>query len=271
VPFDTHVHLEHPALGAPRLTWERARAAGVDRLLAVGVGPATWSETVAAADVIGVDVALGIHPELVPELDDATLDAALAALPARLVDARAIAVGECGLDGPSGDLDRQIAVLRAHLRIARELSLPVCLHVFRVQERALAVVREAGPLPAGGVVHSYSGSAELVRNWARLGFSFAFGGALTRSNARRPQLAARAVPDELLLAETDAPFQPAGEDARDRAHGEPADLPLVLAAIAAARGVDPATIVALTDANAQRLFGPRRDPIRGRTGSGGPP
>jgi len=269
VPFDTHVHLEHPALGSPRLAWERARAAGVDRLLAVGVGPASWSETLAAAEgLAGVDVALGIHPELVPELDDASLEAALAALPARLVEARAIAVGECGLDGPSGDLDRQISVLRAHLRIARDLALPVCLHVFRVQERALAVVREAGPLPAGGVVHSYSGSAELVRSWARLGFSFAFGGALTRNNARRPQLAARAVPDELLLAETDAPFQPAGDDARDRSHGEPADLPRVLAAIAAARGVDLATVVALTDANARRLFGSR---VRGRTESGDPP
>lgn len=255
--FDTHVHLEHPRL--PPDLGARAQAAGVDRLLAVGVHPATWADTVASARALAevrADVALGIHPEVVPELDDATIDAALCALPDRLARARAVAVGECGLDGPTGDLERQERVLRGHLAVARDLHLPVVLHVFRVQERALALVRAFGPLPGGGVVHSYSGSAELVRPWAKLGFYFGFAGAITRSNARRPRLAAAAVPPDRLLLETDAPFQPAGADARDRAYGEPADLPVVVTALADARGTSVDRVLEETDENARRLFGP---------------
>lgn len=255
--FDTHVHLEHPRL--PPDVGARAKAAGVERLLAVGVHPSTWDDTVAAARALGevrADVALGIHPEVVPALDDATIDVALRGLPDRLAGARAVAVGECGLDGPTGDLERQERVLRGHLAVARDLQLPVVLHVFRVQERALALVRAFGPLPAGGVVHSYSGSAELVRPWAKLGFYFGFAGAVTRSNARRPRLAAAAVPPDRLLLETDAPFQPAGADARDRAYGEPADLPLVVTALAEVRGTTPIEITSLAQANAVHLFGP---------------
>jgi TatD DNase family protein len=126
--------------------------------------------------------------------------------------------------------------------------------VFRVHGPALQLLKEFGKLSAGGVVHSYSGSAELVRDYLKLGWSFSFAGAVTRSNAKRPLDAARAVPLEHLVVETDAPFQPTGADARDRKRGDPADLPQVVDAIARARGLDPEELAARTTENARRIF-----------------
>ncbi len=257
--FDTHTHLDHAAFDRPGEgageVWRRAREAGGARALLVGVAPSTWSRTVDVARALpGMGHALGVHPQVVPELDDATIDDALRALPDLLVRTGAIAVGECGLDGPSGDLDRQARVLRAHLAIANDLALPVSLHVFKVHGKALEVLRAIGRIRHGGVLHSYSGSAELVRAYVDLGWSIGFAGAITRTNAKRPVLAARATPAEHLVIETDAPFQPTGGDARDRTRGEPADLPEVLAAVAAARGEDPGEVARRTTENARRIF-----------------
>lgn len=254
--IDTHVHLDDAAFveGAAEV-WRRAREAGVEAAVAVGVEPSSWARTVAvAAELPGVRVALGIHPQCVPALDDKTIDDALDELPDRLRAVSAVAVGECGLDGPAGQLERQERVLLAHLAIARELALPVSLHVFRVHGPALRLLKQFGPMPAGGVLHSYSGSAELVRDYLKLGWSFAFAGAVTRSNAKRPLTAAMAVPLEHLLLETDAPFQPTGADARDRTRGEPRDVYDVLASLAHARGVSAEALAEATTANARRVF-----------------
>jgi TatD DNase family protein len=253
--IDTHVHLDADVFGDASAVWGDAQRAGVEAAIAVGVDPDSWGNTIAIARALpGVSVALGIHPQTVPHHDDASLDRALAELPELLAKTGAIAIGECGLDGPAGDLERQKRVLRAHLGIARDLALPISLHVFRVHGPALSLLREFGKLPAGGVVHSYSGSAELVRDYLKLGWSFSFAGAVTRSNAKRPLDAARAVPLEHLVVETDAPFQPTGADARDRKRGDPADLRQVVEALAIARGVDVEELAERTTANARRIF-----------------
>lgn len=254
--IDTHVHLDADVFDADRgALWAAAQKAGVQQALSVGVSPASWNETVVVASTLpGVRCALGIHPQVVPTLDDAAIRTAMAALPKFLADSRAAAIGECGLDGPAGDLDRQKHCLLMHLDLARQLKLPVSLHVLKVHGAALTLLRAFGPLPAGGVVHSYSGSTELVREYLRLGFSISFAGAVTRSNAKRPISAAQAVPREHLLMETDAPYQPSGADARDRNRGEPADLAAVRDALAMARGQDATDIDELTSENARRIF-----------------
>ena len=250
--FDTHVHLDSAPLD--ERAFAPAREAGVVSAVAVGVSPAGWSRTIEVARAAGVSHALGIHPQVVPELDDRTLDDALARLPSLLRESGAVAIGECGLDVPSGDLERQKRVFLAHLEIARSLHLPISLHVWKAHGPAVALLRDFGALPGGGVAHSYSGSAELVRDYLARGLCISFAGGITRSNAKRPKLAARAVPIDRLVIETDAPFQPAGADARDRKHGEPRDLGLILEALAAARGDDPDELAERTTDNARRIF-----------------
>ena len=107
---------------------------------------------------------------------------------------------------------------------------------------------------AGGVVHSYSGSAELVPAYLDLGLSLSFAGPVTYANASRVCEALRRVPRERLLVETDAPDQtPEPQRGQGRAN-EPAFLPAVIAAVATIRGEAAAAVAAYTADNARRLF-----------------
>jgi TatD DNase family protein len=147
-------------------------------------------------------------------------------------------------------MERQVAVLAGHLALARKHRLPVMLHALRAHDALLALLERDG-LPSGGVLHSFSGSAEQVAPYARLGLHFAFAGPLTWERARKPVLAARAVARHRLLLETDAPDQtPRPHHGRN----EPAFLPLVAAGLAAALGVAVAEVDEVTSANARRLF-----------------
>jgi TatD DNase family protein len=260
--IDTHCHLDRPEFDADRAeVLARARAAGVAVVLVPAIGPAGWAQLAAwAAATPGVRFGLGIHPQLLPELDPAGDAGRLAELDAALARGGAIAVGECGLDGPAAlpgsgpwpaPMDRQLAVLRGQLALACKHRLPAMLHCLRAHEPLLALLAE-GPLPRGGVLHSYSGGADQVAAYAARGLCFSFAGPLTYERARKPQLAARAVPRDRLVLETDAPDQ---TPRPHRGRNEPAYLPGIAAALAEALGLPAAEVEALTTRNARALFG----------------
>jgi TatD DNase family protein len=257
--FDSHCHLHSDRVGA--LAGEliaRARAAGVHGFLLAGVDPDGWhDEDALAAAHADVFVSYGVHPQIVAELDDAATDAAVAALDRALARppqrARLVAVGEIGLDAVGArkaSLDRQERAFRAQLALARRHELPVALHVLDAHARALAVLADAGVPRAGGVVHSYSGSAELARDYLALGLHLSFAGPVANERARKTRAAAAVVPRERLLVETDAPDQTPAP--HRPAPNEPAFLVAIVAALAQIRG-EP-DVAAFTDANARRLF-----------------
>jgi len=258
---------------------ERACAAGVSGVLLAGVDAPGWRDAAVLQARLGdrLDVALayGIHPEVVCELAEpgqaggaSRLDEQLTAL-ARAARGEPLtageaplplphAIGELGLDGrepkPAAPdrLVPQERVFRAQLALARELDLPLVLHVVRAHAPALRILQRDGVPRRGGVVHSYSGSAELAADYLRLGLHISFAGPVTYPEARRVHAAAKAVPSERLLVETDAPTQtPWG---RRPAACEPAFLPDVLAALALHRGQPWAELAATTETNARRLF-----------------
>src|SRR5262249_47569199 len=138
-------------------------------------------------------------------------------------------------------------------RAARAVKRPLVVHVLRAHDAAPRILREEGAAEVGGVMHSYSGGAHLVPVYRELGVCFSFAGPVTYANAKRPIAAARAIPDELLLAETDAPDQAPAPHRGGRS--EPAFVAAVIAGLAVARGTTPEAIAALTTANARRLFG----------------
>jgi TatD DNase family protein len=251
--IDTHCHLDVPAFDADRdAVIARAAAAGVAGLLIPAIRPRTWDAVCALAHrhaAAGVRYALGIHPQIVPELAPDELAGDLTARLA-LAARDAIAIGECGLDGGTGAHALQEQIFRAHLRAARETGKPLVIHVLRAHDAAPRILREEGPVT--GVLHSYSGGAGLVGVYRDLGLAFSFAGPVTYGNARRPLEAARAVPAALLLAETDAPDQ--APAAHRGGRSEPAFVAHVIAGLAAARGATTAEIAALTTANARRIF-----------------
>ncbi len=248
--IDTHCHLDVAAFDADRdAVVARAAAAGVHGILVPAIRPRTWPHVIALARAHRtIRIALGIHPQIIPELDpDELLDEAV------LAAHDIVAVGECGLDGGTADRDRQEQIFRAHIRAARSLRKPLVVHVLRAHDVAPRILREERAHEVGGVLHSYSGGADLVPIYRDLGFAFSFAGPVTYDNARRPLEAARAVPPDLLLVETDAPDQ--APAAHRGGRSEPAYLPAIVAGLAAARGEPVDEVAARTAANARRMFG----------------
>lgn len=264
--IDSHCHLDVAAFDDDRAAvLARAAAAGVRGVLVPAIRPATWAALIRMADdaagaAPAFAIALGVHPQAVPALDDG--ERAIARdLTAALAAARTpamVAVGECGLDGATGDQPGQERIFRAHLRAARELGLPVVIHVLRAHDVAPRILREERIGDVGGVMHSYSGSPDLVPIYRDLGLCFSFAGPVSWDGARKPIAACRAVPADRLLAETDAPDQAPSPHRGGRS--EPAMVGAVIAALARARAEDVAAVAAATTANARRLFGPRLAP-----------
>jgi TatD DNase family protein len=259
VYFDTHCHLDFESFGADRKqVVARARDLGVTNLFVPGVSQRRWAEQVRALSRIeGICVGFGVHPYWAREVPSARNE-----LPQKLEAALkahgAVAIGECGLDAPFAkregvSLDVQEAVLRPQLELAQRLELPVVLHCVRAHGRLLECLERLGPLPAGGVMHAYSGSPELVQRYARLGMYFGFGGAATRPRAKRAKAALECVPGERLVLETDAPDQPPPWLQGQR--NEPAEIIAIAAKLAQLTGSSPEELAERTRQNGRRLFG----------------
>ncbi|MBF5042821.1 TatD family deoxyribonuclease [Aggregicoccus sp. 17bor-14] len=255
--IDTHCHLDASRFDPDRdAVLARAWAAGLTGLVLPAVGPADWEDVLAwPGREPRVQVGLGIHPQLLPHLPERDDEAHLARLDALLARGGAVAVGECGLDGPSlpgAPLERQLRVLRGHLELACRHDLPVLMHCHRLHPALIALLKEV-PLPEAGVLmHSYSGGVELARFYLGRGCHFSFAGPVTWANARKPLDALRAIPLERLMVETDAPDQTPVPFRGTR--NEPGHLPRVLEGMARVRGEPLELLAERTTENARQLF-----------------
>lgn len=257
--IDSHTHLDFETFERDRdAVLDRARAAGVVGQIIAGVRPEHWPRQRAlAARHPDIKWTAGLHPQVAAELAPAARDAALDALPSALDGEHpACAIGEIGLDrqfAPRDTLPAQRAAFRAQLALARERDVPVVLHIVATHGEARDILARDGLPRAGGVVHSYSGSADMSARYVELGLHIGFVATVLRPAADKAHRAARAVPLERLLIETDAPTQsPPGHPRRN----EPALLPLIARRIAELRGADVDTIADATRRNAETLFGP---------------
>lgn len=251
--IDAHCHLDFPVFDADRdAVFARARDAGVERFVIAGYSPETAGRAMALRGD-SVRVAIGLHPWALSGMDAQGVDDALEAL--STWTGAADAIGEFGVDAVSArrgesSLELQLAVARRLLALCRDSDKPAILHVVGAHETMLGLLREVGPTP-GGMVHGFSGSAELARRWVSAGWHLSFGGALASPRSRRVREAAATVPLDRLLIESDAPEGALrGSDER----GEPAALPRVLAALAEVRDEPLERLAEATAANAARLF-----------------
>ncbi|HEY6836624.1 MAG TPA: TatD family hydrolase [Gaiellaceae bacterium] len=243
---DTHAHLD-ACTDPADLVVARARSAGVDRIVAVGSGLESCRETLAIASrEPGVWAALGIHPHQAADPDAERLDE----LRALLADERAVAVGEVGLDfyRDYAPRDRQRELLARQLDLAAELGKPVVVHTRAADdETAAALARFDGTV----ILHCFS-SPELLPVALDRGYFVSFAGNVTYPKAEELREAARRVPADRLLAETDSPYL-SPQPRRGRPN-EPANVVHTLAALAETRGEDPEELAARLDANATAAF-----------------
>ena len=249
--FDAHCHLQDERL-AGRLTevLNRAERSGVRRMLCCGCHERNWDAVLALAQAYPEIVpSFGIHPWYL----DGRTDGWLKTLERLLLD-QPSGVGEIGLDHavtPRAD-EEQEAVFIAQLRLARRLKRPVSLHCRKAWERLREILRAEGGVGWGGLIHSYSGSAELVRPLEEMGLYISFSGAITRPGNKRGHQALAAVSPERLLIETDSPdLLPAGASGEVN---EPANLALVASGVADILGRTPDWVAEQTFANANRLL-----------------
>jgi TatD DNase family protein len=243
---DTHAHLDACADPVADVV-ARARAAGVERIVAVGSGLESCRETLAIAHAHpGVWAALGIHPHQAADEDPSRLDE----LGELLADERAVAVGETGLDfyRDYAPHDRQRDLFARQLELAAELGKPVVVHTRAADEETAAALES---FTGTVVLHCFS-SPELLAVAVERGYYVSFAGNVTYPKAEELREAARGVPADRLLAETDSPYL-SPQPRRGRPN-EPANVVHTVATLAEARGEDAAVLAAQLDANAAAAF-----------------
>ena len=261
--IDTHCHLDADRLVPDQArVLERAWHAGLEAIVVPGVAPAQWEALTALGNnEPRLWIALGIHPQFLPELPEGNDSVSLEQLDAMLARGGCVAVGECGLDGaslPGAPLERQVKILRAHFALARKYELPLLLHCLRTHPALRQLLSEEKLPEAGAVLHSYSGGAELVKVYAKWDLYFSFAGPVSYPEARKPLDALRRISDDRLLAETDSPDQAPAPHRGQRS--EPAYVAQVIDGMARALGKSAAEMRLQTTENARRFF--RRAQLR---------
>ena len=200
--IDTHCHLDLEPLrsGLPHIV-DEAVSAGVQRFIVPGVHPDNWPEISAvAAENRRIMPAYGIHPLHAGSVSDPVLEQLLA------LSANGVAIGEIGLDPACPvAVELQESVFRAQLGIAVACGVPVLIHCRRAFQKVLTILREEQAYNVGGIMHSFSGSVEMAREFIRLGFAISIAGSVTWNNAVKPLRVARELPLEHLVLESDAP------------------------------------------------------------------
>lgn len=248
--MDAHLHLDAPEF-VPDLeaVLARASAAGIGLMVTAGTSVEGSRRALALAERYRqVRVAVGIHPASADSADTRALDeiAALARHP------RVIAIGEVGLDYVRERVPRrvQIEAFRAQVRLARREDLPLVVHTREAFDDVEGILTEEGAVRV--IAHCFTGTPETAVRWASAGWLLSFAGPLTFSNAESLREAARRVPPDRILVETDAPYL-APVPVRGR-RCEPAFLVHTARVLADLRGLTPASLETILEDNAQRAF-----------------
>lgn len=251
--IDTHCHLDASEFDSDRSrVIERARSAGVAGIVIPSVAQDNFAAVrELACGTRDLHYALGIHPLCV----DRTQASDLQSLREELIRPEVVALGEIGLDFFVRTIDPALQehYFVSQLRLARELGLPVLLHVRRSQDRILkhlrAIFGRTGP---GGIAHAFNGSRQQADEFIKLGFVLGFGGAATWTRALNLRRLFRELPLESIVLETDAPDIP--PEFAAHARNEPAFLPRIAHLLAEVRGIAVEQLVTATGANALRVL-----------------
>ncbi|WIO73898.1 TatD family hydrolase [Porticoccaceae bacterium LTM1] len=254
--IDSHCHFDFPEFDPDRASlWARCMASGISKLVIPSVEPSRCNALFKITEQLtGIYGAAGLHPWwiatwLKEHIDPAKLDEQLAEF---LQLPNCVAVGECGVDGLiDAPLERQQPLFEQQLKLACEYNLPVIVHVRKAHNQVLETLKKYRP-SRGGVIHGFSGSAELGDSYWKMGFRLGIGGTITYVRAHKTRQAVQQLPLEALLLETDAPDMPlSGKQGKPNS---PLYLPEVAECLAALRGESLENIAQITTENSLTLF-----------------
>lgn len=250
--FDSHCHLDDERFDTDREeTVARMREGGIGRCVCVGSDLASSERCVALAEKYDfIYAAAGVHPH---EAKDAPAGY-LERLRVLLANPRVRALGEIGLDYyyDLSPRDVQKRVMSEQIDLALETDMPVIFHIRDAHGDVFGHLKSRGGRLPSGVIHCCSASAEMVREYLKMGFYISFAGPITFKNAAGPAAASREVPLDRLLIETDSPYL-TPVPLRGR-RNEPTYVRYVLEKQAEIHGVDAEELAEITYRNACALY-----------------
>ncbi len=252
--IDSHCHLDEKQFDADReAVIDRALAAGVEQMLVIGTGdgPPDYEAGIRLADKYDCIVAsAGVHPHSASQADEKTS----LRLSELLKHPKVVALGEIGLDYhyDFSPRDVQQRVFIEQMHVAREARKPIVIHTREAWPDTLKLLEEHwAPAKLPGIMHCFSGGPEEAQRCLDLGFYISFAGVVTFPKAVNVQEAAKMVPADRLLIETDAPYLAPAPNRGKR--NEPAFVAHTAAKIAALRGQTIEDIAVLSSANFRSL------------------
>ena len=251
--FDTHAHYDDDKFDEDRdellqLLPEKGITAAVD----VGASLGSCKKALELANKYPhVYAAVGVHPDDVGDLNE---DALQWLEDTAKKEEKVVAVGEIGLDyyWNKEDHDIQKYWFKRQLLIARKAGLPVIIHTRDASQDTFDLLREEKTEEIGGVIHCYSGSVEMAREYVKLGWYLGIGGVVTFQNAKTIKEVVQAIPLRHLVLETDCPYL-APKPFRGKRNSSLL-LPYVVRAVADLKNISEEEVEAVTEENARRMY-----------------
>lgn len=250
---DIHCHLNFKDYGSVEELVQNCLADGVDRIVTVGFDVSSSDECKVIAEWYDcVYFTAGLHPTELKHCSFSDLHK----IEELCAHSKCVALGEIGLDYhyPDTDRERQRQFFKAQLELADKLGMPVQIHSRDCAEDTLNFLKQNSYLLRHGfLLHCYSYSPEMVKEFLDLGAYFSFGGTSTYRRSKKPRRAIEAIPVDRLLTETDSPYL-SPSSAFGQFPNTPRSIPEITRNMAEIKGVGEKEMSYAVRDNAERLF-----------------
>ena len=248
--FDSHAHLDDDKFNLDRDEIIAALGkSGISYFVNIGAGLKSSESSVELANKYDfVYAAVGVHPYDAETVDDALIEK----LKNMAENKKVVAIGESGLDYSYDEADKETqkqAFVR-HIHLANELDLPIIVHNRDSHKDMMDILMEHKPKNA--IIHCYSGSGEMAKQLVKMGYYISFSGTVTFKNAKNLQEAAKIVPLDRLLIETDSPYLSPEPERGTR--NNPAKVRFTAQKLAELKGVTFEELARITTENAKRVY-----------------
>lgn len=251
--FDTHCHYDDTVFDEDRESLlSGLHSKGVDRIVNVGAAMSgCYASYEMAKQHEFVYAALGIHPSEVAELTEADM----AWIQEHASFEKVVAIGEIGLDyhWPDPEPEIQKKWFVRQIKLAKETGLPVIIHSREAAADTMEIIKREQAYENGGVIHCFSYSPEVAKEYVEMGFYIGIGGVVTFKNAKKCVRTVEQIPLEKIVLETDCPYMSPEPHRGER--NESSKLAFVAAKIAEIKGTTADEVIRITTENANRMYG----------------
>lgn len=250
--FDTHSHYDDEAFDSDRDTLlKEMRQKGIGNIVSVGADMVSSQAALSLAEFYDfIYAALGVHPSETAGLTEKDMDW----IKEHASHEKVVAIGEFGLDyhwqEPSKEIQRKWFLRQ--IELAKEVELPIIIHSRDAAEETMKILTQTKAYDCGGVIHCYSYSPEMAKEYADMGFFIGVGGVVTFKNAKKLVNTVQEIPIDCLVLETDCPYL-APEPNRGK-RNDSSQLACVAEKIAELKGMSVQEIIRITTENAERLY-----------------